>query len=58
MTRVALSYKEEFYFFISVVLREFKNPLCKNLHVFNSFKVLHVSNFTVIKEGNAPYLQK
>ena len=41
-----------FVCFISVALTEY---LLENLHVFYSFKVQHVSNFTIIEEENIPY---
>ena len=46
---------QEFFCFISVILKE---QLLKNIHLFYSFKVQHVSNFTIIEEENVPPLQE
>ena len=51
---VKSSWTQEFFCFISVVLTE---HLFESLHVFFSFKVQHISSFTITEKENVPSLQ-
>ena len=54
ITSVKSSWSQEFFCFISVVLTE---HLFESLHVFFSFKVQHISSFTITEKENVPSLQ-